>query len=114
MATDHLVAKSASPWHVRCALKFREGPLEVELKAGRLSVTDRGPGLAGADQANAFERFWRAPEARELPGSGLGLAIVADSVDEHGGHVFFGDAAGGGAEVGFWLPNLTELSAAPS
>ena len=94
------------------ALKFSDGPIEVELRAGRLSVTDRGPGLAGADQANAFERFWRAPEARELPGSGLG--IVADSVAEHGGEVFFGDAAGGGAEVGFQLPNLTELSAGPA
>jgi two-component system sensor histidine kinase MprB len=96
------------------ALKFSDGPIEVEVKAGRLSVTDRGPGLAGADQANAFERFWRAPEARELPGSGLGLAIVADSVAEHGGEVFFGDADGGGAEVGFQLPNLTELSAGPA
>jgi len=96
------------------ALKFSDGPIAVELGAGRLSVIDRGPGLAGADQGNAFERFWRAPEARELPGSGLGLAIVADCVAEHGGTVFFEDAAGGGAKVGFGLPNLTELSAAPA
>jgi two-component system, OmpR family, sensor histidine kinase MprB len=96
------------------ALKFSEGPIEVTLRAGRLSVTDRGPGLAGADQAHAFERFWRAPEARELPGSGLGLAIVADSVAAHGGTVFFEDAAHGGATVGFALPNLTELSATPA
>jgi two-component system, OmpR family, sensor histidine kinase MprB len=96
------------------ALKFSDGPVEVELRDGRLSVTDRGPGLADADQDNAFERFWRAPEARELPGSGLGLAIVADCVAEHGGAVFFDDATGGGARVGFELPNLTELSASPA
>jgi two-component system sensor histidine kinase MprB len=96
------------------ALKFSDGPIEVELRAGRLSVVDEGPGLADADQGNAFERFWRAPEARELPGSGLGLAIVADCVAEHGGSVFFDDASGGGARVGFALPNLTELSATPA
>ena len=95
------------------ALKFSDGPIAVSLSAGQVAVFDTGPGLSGADQGNAFERFWRAPTARELPGSGLGLAIVADAVGQHGGTVFFTDAPGGGTCVGFALPALTELSAEP-
>ena len=93
------------------ALKFSEGPVAVSLLSGQVAVYDSGPGLSGVDQGNAFERFWRAPAARELPGSGLGLAIVADTVDSHHGTVFFTDAPGGGSRVGFAVPALTELSA---
>lgn len=101
------------------ALKFSDGPVAVTLDNGRLEVADRGPGLPADQQSHAFDRFWRAPTARELPGSGLGLAIVADGVERHGGQVFFGSAPHGGAVVGFWLPradgeSLTELSASPS
>jgi len=95
------------------ALKFSDGPIAVSLLSGDLAVYDTGAGLSGADQGNAFERFWRAPAARELPGSGLGLAIVADTVGQHGGTVFFTDAPGGGSRVGFAIPALTELSAEP-
>jgi two-component system sensor histidine kinase MprB len=93
------------------ALKFSDGPVGVRLENGRLTVDDTGPGLNEPDREHAFERFWRAPTARELPGSGLGLAIVADAVARHGGEVFFAAAPGGGSRVGFSLPPLTELSA---
>jgi two-component system sensor histidine kinase MprB len=93
------------------ALKFSDGPIGVRLEDGRLTVDDSGPGLTETDQEHAFERFWRAPTARELPGSGLGLAIVADAVERHGGEVFFAAAPGGGSRVGFTIPALTELSA---
>jgi two-component system sensor histidine kinase MprB len=95
------------------ALKFSDGPVAVSLLSGHLAVYDTGAGLSDADQGNAFERFWRAPAARELPGSGLGLAIVADTIGRHGGTVFFTDAPGGGSRVGFTVPSLTELSAGP-
>ncbi len=95
------------------ALKFSDGPIAVSLIGGQVAVYDAGGGLPDADQDNAFERFWRAPAARELPGSGLGLAIVADTVAQHGGAVFFTDAPGGGTRVGFAVPALTELSAEP-
>jgi signal transduction histidine kinase len=59
----------------------------------RLSVTDDGPGISPEDLPHVFERFYRAPGAREQAGSrdetgsGLGLAIVREIVERHGGAV---------------------------
>jgi two-component system OmpR family sensor kinase len=52
----------------------------------RISVADEGPGLTPDQAAHAFERFWRAPDARG-GGSGLGLAIVRAIAERHGGRV---------------------------
>jgi two-component system, OmpR family, sensor kinase len=49
-----------------------------------ITVRDAGTGLAPADAAHAFERFWRGPGAR-ADGSGLGLAIVRAVAERHGG-----------------------------
>ncbi|MBW3614392.1 MAG: HAMP domain-containing protein [Actinobacteria bacterium] len=67
----------------------------VELTARRdrdrvvIAVADEGPGIAEADAARVFERFYRADAARASTsgGAGLGLAIVRWIVDLHGGHV---------------------------
>jgi two-component system sensor histidine kinase MprB len=83
------------------ALKFSAGDVEVQVRAGSLTVRDRGQSLPEQERLVAFERFWRAPGARELPGSGLGLAIVADVARSHGGEVWFRQRAGGGSDVGF-------------
>lgn len=48
-----------------------------------IEVEDNGPGLAQADLARVFERFWRASEAPG--GCGLGLAIVQSIAQRHGG-----------------------------
>ncbi len=54
-----------------------------------ITVTDDGPGIDPALQANLFERFTRGDDSRSrLAGStGLGLAIVAAIVGAHGGTV---------------------------
>ena len=56
------------------------------LRGGRveLHVIDEGPGMADADRARAFDRFWRAGRG---DGSGLGLAIVQRLVQADGGEV---------------------------
>jgi two-component system sensor histidine kinase MprB len=73
------------------AVKFSpaSSTITVRSKPGWLTVSDEGPGVPFEHRNSAFERFWRAPDARGLPGSGLGLAIVADVVAVHGGSVRF-------------------------
>ncbi|VVJ17633.1 Sensor protein BasS (activates BasR) [Amycolatopsis camponoti] len=84
------------------AVKFApDGPIEVEVRDGRVQVLDRGPGIGDDDADRVFDRFHRADSARGLPGSGLGLAIVRDIALAHGGTVFAEPRPGGGAVVGF-------------
>ncbi|GAA0594961.1 HAMP domain-containing sensor histidine kinase [Kutzneria viridogrisea] len=84
------------------AVKFdRTGTVEVVLRGGHVEVRDRGPGIAEADRAHVFDRFYRADTARALPGSGLGLAIVRQVALAHGGEVTVTARPGGGAVVGF-------------
>ncbi len=83
-------------------------PIEVEVGEGRVEVRDRGPGIDQQDRPYIFDRFYRASTARSMPGSGLGLAIVKQIVDQHHGEVFAAQADGGGAAVGFTLPEMGE------
>jgi two-component system sensor histidine kinase MprB len=73
------------------------GTIEIELKAGTLTVRDHGPGFAEDDLPHVFQRFYRAKAARAMPGSGLGLAIVRQTAEDHGGRVQAANADGGGA-----------------
>ncbi|MGQ9368343.1 sensor histidine kinase [Azospirillum sp. ST 5-10] len=59
----------------------------------RLEVEDDGPGIAEAERARVFERFYRIPGSGE--GSGLGLAIVRQIAARHGGRVTLGTGRGG-------------------
>jgi two-component system, OmpR family, sensor histidine kinase MprB len=89
---------------VENAVKFAgDGPepIRIDVHRGRVTVSDRGPGIEPADVHRVFDRFYRADRARSLPGSGLGLSIVADIARSHGGGVFARPREGGGAEVGF-------------
>jgi two-component system OmpR family sensor kinase len=83
--------------------------VDVEVEAApqarqvRLSVRDRGPGLAASDASRIFERFFRADTSRtrSAGGTGLGLSIVAALVHAHGGQVGVDTAPGHGAT--FWV-----------
>jgi signal transduction histidine kinase len=56
-------------------------------EAARLSVTDRGIGIAPEDHQRIFVRFERAAPARHYGGFGLGLWIVKELVEAMGGTV---------------------------
>jgi two-component system sensor histidine kinase MprB len=79
------------------------GPIDVEVRAGMIAVSDRGPGLGAEDLGRIFDRFYRADASRSLPGSGLGLAIVAGIAEAHDGTTFARNRAGGGATIGFTI-----------
>lgn len=63
-----------------------------------LQVDDSGPGIAPAERARVFDRFYRR-SAEELSGSGLGLAIVRAIADRHRATLTLGDAPLGGLRV---------------
>ena len=62
-------------------------------------VRDHGPGIAEEDLPNVFDRFYRAPHARNLPGSGLGLSIVRQVAQTHGGEASAENAPDGGRRL---------------
>ncbi len=72
----------------------------------RLTVADRGPGIAADDLPHVFERFYRADKARTRSEgrSGLGLAICKAIVDAHRGRIEVASKPGEGAEFSVWLP----------
>ena len=89
------------------ALKFCRPGDRIDVGAalgdGRLRVTvaDSGPGIAAADQARLFDRFFQGREGSAGAGSGmgLGLAIVKRIVELHGGDVEVRSAPGEGTSV---------------
>jgi two-component system sensor histidine kinase MprB len=91
---------------IQNAAKFdtSSGSIEVVVRGGDLRVLDRGPGIPHEDLPLIFDRFHRAVTARTMPGSGLGLAIVREIVERSGGTVSARHRDGGGADVGFALP----------
>jgi signal transduction histidine kinase len=75
----------------------------------RLSVTDRGPGIAAEDQERIFDRFYRGAATRSIRGTGIGLSIVRASVEAVGGTVSVRSIVGEGSTFEVTLP----LAAAP-
>jgi two-component system OmpR family sensor kinase len=69
-----------------------------------LSVCDDGPGMTTDAADHAFDRFWRADEARKRTGTGLGLAIVREVAEAHGGHATLDTRPGVGTTVRITLP----------
>lgn len=71
-----------------------------------VAVTDEGPGIDPADQANVFDRFWRGDraKAREEGRSGLGLTIVQQIAQAHGGRVDLYSTVGVGSSFVIRLP----------
>jgi two-component system OmpR family sensor kinase len=76
-----------------------------------LTVRDSGPGIPAAEQARVFDRFYRAPDAADLPGSGLGLAIVKRIAERHGATIALGPGLPGPAGPG--LTVTVRFPAAP-
>jgi two-component system phosphate regulon sensor histidine kinase PhoR len=69
------------------------------------SVVDEGIGIAKADQARIFERFYKVDRARVRGGgTGLGLAIVRHVIEGHGGRAWVESEEGRGSAFFFALP----------
>lgn len=68
-------------------------------------VADRGPGVAPAERAAIFEKYYRASEESATAGLGLGLYIARQIVSQCGGTLACIEPVGGvGARFECWLP----------
>ena len=83
--------------------EIRLGPAIVGDEA-RLWVSDRGPGIAVAEQRRVFERFRRAGRGSRAEGAGLGLAIVKAIAEAHNGRVELASRPGEGATFMLVIP----------
>ena len=87
-----------------------EGTVTVGLRRtgdrAELTVADTGIGIAPADLAHVFERFYRADpaRARDSGGTGLGLAIARWIVEQHDGEIALASEPGRGTIATVRLP----------
>lgn len=73
------------------AIKYSQsgGVVSVSLRESQnefhLEISDTGPGIAQSELPHIFERFYRAPEARERAqnGCGIGLSLAAGIAQHH-------------------------------
>lgn len=92
------------------AVKFtgESGRIDIAVSVtGRIAqvlVGDDGLGMTAAESAHAFDRFWRAQDARSTPGFGLGLPLVQQIIAAHHGKVSIASAPGAGTTVTLTLP----------
>jgi signal transduction histidine kinase len=80
--------------------------VRTERSVAIVEIADCGVGVAPADQARIFERFYRAPSAAHRPGFGLGLPIVRELVHAHGGRVDMTSTPGVGSTFRVSLPRV--------
>ena len=75
-----------------------------------IAVTDRGIGIARADQERVFERFFRVDKARSRAtgGTGLGLAIVKHVAANHNGSIRLWSQPGTGSTFTLSIPAYTD------
>src|SRR5262245_9445675 len=91
---------AAGGW-VGLAASASGGTIEVR-------VSDRGMGIAAADQEKIFDPFYRAPDvvAAQIQGAGLGLSLVKRIVEAHAGRIALQSAPGQGSTFIVSLPTM--------
>jgi two-component system phosphate regulon sensor histidine kinase PhoR len=86
---------------VRITVRRRPG----DAAQAEVAVQDHGIGIARADRARVFERFYKADRARVRGGgTGLGLAISRHIIEGHGGSIGVESEEGHGSTFTFTLP----------
>jgi signal transduction histidine kinase len=88
------------------------GIVEITVAPGRIEVRDRGPGLAGDEHDDVFDRFHRGSASHDSPGTGLGLPIARALARSWGGEARLENRDGGGAIATLEVPETAADPAA--
>jgi signal transduction histidine kinase len=83
---------------IDCTLSYHPSSIEIRFK-------DQGIGIPPEEQANLFERFFRATNATGISGTGLGLSIVKRYLDLMGGQIHLISLPGQGSTFTVILPS---------
>jgi PAS domain S-box-containing protein len=109
MGDEGLLTQAFSELMVN-AIRFtpEKGQIKVLIarddRAAQVSINDTGIGMSDAEKTRAFERFYRADEARTTRGFGLGLAIAGRIIALHRGSISVTGSAGAGSTFTITLP----------
>lgn len=78
----------------------------------RITVADRGPGVAADDLPHIFDAFYRGRKAvaDQVQGNGLGLHLVKRIAEAHGGRITVRTAPGEGAAFTLHIPARGDLA----
>ena len=97
--TSNAIAYSPNGSTVSISRRRRDDQIDI-------AVTDRGIGIALADQERVFERFFRIDKARSRAtgGTGLGLAIVKHVAANHNGNIRLWSRPGTGSTFTLSIP----------
>ena len=84
--------------------------IDEERRTWRIAVRDEGPGIAKAEQARIFERFYRPGDElrRETQGTGIGLSLVKAIAEAHSGSVTVESEPGQGSTFTLIFPLITD------
>jgi signal transduction histidine kinase len=96
---------------VNNAVKYAAKSTEIVIRVAkegayvRVSVADKGPGIAKEKIPHLFERFYRGGgQESAYAGLGLGLYISAEIIRKHGGQIGVDSEPGRGSTFWFTLP----------
>lgn len=71
----------------------------------RVDIADTGIGIAEAEQAKIFSRFYRAERTAQTEGVGIGLYLAREIIRAEGGYLKVSSAVGQGAVFSVFLPS---------
>jgi len=108
LITNGVHAMADTPAAARELTVGVDGPIGLDAPEVRVSVRDRGKGIADEAHARLFEPFFTTKRG----GMGMGLAICRSTVESYGGRLTAANHEEGGAVFAFALPAEPEIAEA--